>query len=191
MRQRIGGWVLALGLAAGTASATQFVNWSFDRVVRESDAVVRGTVRQTWSAWDERGEVIYTYARLEVANYLRGQGPQSIVVREVGGTVAGYTQEAIGFPVLRDGETVVLFLTRWDDGQFRIQAYNQGKFLVVSDRQGNEMLVRDRATQGHARGANGDADLDGAVDAAAFSADEFDMMLAASVRALDVEQDAR
>jgi hypothetical protein len=74
-----------------------------------------------------------------------------LVVRNVGGTVDGYRQEAIGFPELRNNEHVVLMLERNEDGaDYRIHAYNQGKFLV-RHRNGVEVLVSDPVTQGDER----------------------------------------
>ena len=78
-------------------------------------------------------------------------GPDTLVVREVGGTVDGYTQEAIGFPAIRRGEQVVLFLSKWEsNGDLRIHAYNQGKYLVRM-RAGTEVLVPDPVKQGEER----------------------------------------
>lgn len=141
--------LLALALPL---SASQFTELPFDQVARESAYIVRGNVVQTWSAWDDAHEVIYTYATVRVHRYF-GEitGPDTLVVREVGGTVEGYTQEAIGFPAIRNGEDVVLFLSRWDDGaDFRIHAFNQGKFLV-RQRGGREVIVSDPVKQGDAR----------------------------------------
>ena len=139
--------VLALPL-----SASQFVHLPFDQVARESKFIVRGTVEQTWSAWDDAHEVIFTYATVRVNRYFgEATGPDTLVVREVGGTVDGYTQEAIGFPAIRQGENVVLFLSRWDDStDYRIHAFNQGKFLVKS-RGGVEVLIEDPLKQGEGR----------------------------------------
>lgn len=80
-------------------------------------------------------------------------GPDTLVVREVGGQVDGYVQEAVGFPAIRNGEQVVLFLTQWNDSNdFRIHAYNQGKYLVRSRfRDGAEILVSDPVRQGEQR----------------------------------------
>lgn len=138
--------VLALAVPL---SASQFVKISFDQVTRESGYIVRGTLGATWSAWDDEHQVIYTYAALRVSRYFGvTTGPDTLIVREVGGTVGDYTQEAIGFPVLREGEQVVLFLSKWEDsGDYRIHAYNQGKFLVKI-REGVEMLVEDPVKQG-------------------------------------------
>lgn len=139
--------VLALPL-----SASQFMKLSFDQVARESSYIVRGDVENVWSAWDDAHEVIYTYATIRVNRYFGEMtGPDTLVVREVGGTVGDYTQEAIGFPMVRRGEDVVLFLSKWEDGaDFRIHAFNQGKFLV-RDRGGMEVLVEDPVKQGDAR----------------------------------------
>jgi hypothetical protein len=133
-------------------SASQFVRLPFDDVARQATYVVRGTLGQTWSAWDDAHEVIYTYSTVRVQRYFgETAGPDTLVVREVGGTVEGYTQEAIGFPALREGEDVVLMLSQWEGSpDFRIHAFNQGKYLV-KNRGGLEVLTEDPVKQGDAR----------------------------------------
>jgi hypothetical protein len=142
---------LLLALAV-PLSASQFVELPFEQVAQEAKYVVRGTVGPTWSAWDDSREVIFTYATIRVNRYFgETTGPDTLVIREVGGTVDGYTQEAIGFPVIRSGERVVLFLSQWEDStDYRIHAFNQGKFLV-RERDGLEILVSDPVKQGDAR----------------------------------------
>ncbi|HYI09100.1 MAG TPA: hypothetical protein VEK57_08505 [Thermoanaerobaculia bacterium] len=139
--------VLALPL-----SASQFVEVAFDDAASGATYIVRGTVDQTWSAWDDAHQVIYTYATVHVTRYFgETTGPDTLVVREVGGTVDGYTQEAIGFPAIRGGEKVVLLLSKWEDStDLRIHAYNQGKYLV-RNRGGVEILVSDPVKQGDQR----------------------------------------
>jgi len=148
--------LLSLGLLllalALPLSASQFIRAPFDQVARESALIVRGSVEQTWTAWDDAHEVIFTYANVRVSRYFgEATGPDLVVVREVGGTVGDYTQEAIGFPAIRNGEQVVLFLSKWEDGaDYRIHAFNQGKYLV-RDRDGVEVLFEDPVKQGEAR----------------------------------------
>ncbi len=133
-------------------SASQFIELPFDQVASESQYIVRGTIGNSWSAWDDAHEVIYTYATVRVNRYFgETTGPDTLMIREVGGTVDGYTQEAIGFPVIRSGEDVVLMLSKWDDSaDFRIHAFNQGKYLV-KNRAGRSILVPDMNRQGEAR----------------------------------------
>ena len=139
-------FILALPL-----SASQFVELPFEQVAGESRYIVRGTIGQTWSAWDDAHEVIFTYATLHVSRYFGEAGPATLMIREVGGTVDGYTQEAIGFPLIRAGEDVVLMLSQWEDGaDFRIHAFNQGKYLV-GRRAGREVVTADPVRQGEAR----------------------------------------
>ena len=143
---------LLLVLCAVPVSASQFMETSFDQVAREASLIVRGTVVDTFSAWDDSHELIFTYATVRVHRYFgESTGPDTITVREVGGTVDGYTQEAIGFPAIRRGENVVFMLSQWDDStDYRIHAFNKGKYLV-RNRGGVELLVEDRVKQGEER----------------------------------------
>jgi hypothetical protein len=137
-------------LSAMPLSAAQFIEQSFDQVAREAEYVVRGQVVNTWAAWNDAHDVIYTYATVRVSRYF-GEiaGPDTLVVREVGGTVDGYTMDAVGFPAIRRGEQVVLFLSKWaDSGDLRIHAYNQGKYLVRMRADRSEVLVPDPVKQG-------------------------------------------
>lgn len=155
-RRSLSLFALLLLISATPLFASQFIELSFDQVAREATYVVRGNVMNTWTAWDDAHEVIYTYATLRVTRYFgEAAGPDTLVVREVGGQVDGYVQQAIGFPTIRDGEQVVLFLSKWDDSaDFRIHAYNQGKYLVKTRfRDGVEILVSDPERQGEQRQA--------------------------------------
>ena len=148
--------VTLLLIVALPLSASQFIHQSFDQVARDASLIVRGTVENTWSAWDDSHEIIFTYATVRVSRYFgETTGPDTLVVREAGGTVDGYTQEAIGFPAIRSGEEVVLMLAPWDDGgsEYRIHAYNQGKYLVKKQL-GLEILIEDPIKQGEGRLGN-------------------------------------
>jgi hypothetical protein len=132
-------------------TASQFVDMSFDQIAREAKYVVRGHVLDTWTQWDESREVIYTYATVRVTRYFgETTGPDVLTIREVGGTIDGYTQEAVGFPVIRRNEQIVAFLAEDGGTDLRIHAYNQGKFLV-RERRGREVLVADPVKQGDER----------------------------------------
>jgi hypothetical protein len=173
---------VALLLAAVPLSASQFIELSFDQVAREAEYVVRGSVEQTWTAWDDSHEVIYTYATVRVTRYFgETTGPDTLIVREVGGTVDGYTQDAIGFPVIRQGEQIVFMLSKWEDGaDYRIHAFNQGKYLV-RNRGGIEVLVQDPVKQGDGRlEKQGRFDVRANADEAGINIEEFAGMVEAA-----------
>jgi hypothetical protein len=144
--------VLVLLATSVPLSASQFIQLPFDQVAREATVIVRGSIVSTYSAWDSAHETIFTYATVRVQRYIgETTGPDTVIVREAGGTVGDYTQEAIGFPALREGENVVLMLTKWDDSDdWRIHAYNQGKYLVHKTLRG-EVLTEDPVKQGDER----------------------------------------
>ena len=159
-------------------SASQFVRMDFDEVARGAKFIVRAQVIDTFSTWDDSREVIYTYATLRVSRYFgEATGPDTLVVREVGGMVDGYRQEAIGFPELRLGENVVLMVGE-DGSNLRIHAYNQGKYLV-RQRDGIEVLVEDPVRQGEARLQRPQFDIgvNAADEGPALTLDEFERMV--------------
>jgi hypothetical protein len=166
-------------------SASQFVAQSFDQVARESALIVRGQVLDTYTAWNDAHDTIFTYATVRVTRYFgETTGADTLIVREVGGTVDGYTQEAIGFPAIRRGEQVVLLLSQWDDGsEYRMHAFNQSKYLV-RERQGIEVLVSDPVKQGegHAKAADQRMAVEAfsPADGAAMTVDEFAEMVNAA-----------
>lgn len=181
MRRSLSLVTLLLIVSAFPLSASQFIHQSFDQVARDASLIVRGTVENSWSAWDDSHEIIFTYATVRVSRYFgEATGPDTIVIREVGGTVDGYTQEAIGFPVIRNGENVVLLLSRWEDAaEYRIHAYNQGKYLVKFNG-AQEILIEDPVKQGDSRlGSDREhGPRTNAVDATAgLSIDEFAQMV--------------
>ena len=43
-------------------------------------------------------------------------------------------------PQFQKGDSVVVFLTRWDDGAMKVTGYSQGVSKVVTDKLGNQLL---------------------------------------------------
>jgi|ERR1051325_412637 hypothetical protein len=176
--------VLSLLLLAAIAmpmSASQFIELPFDQVAREATVVVRATIGPVTSAWDDAHEVIFSTARVEVKHYLAGDGPSVLMLREVGGTVDGYTMEAIGFPTLREGQEVVLFLSKWEDNNdWRIHAYNQGKY-IVREIHSRELVMHDPVQQGDDRTpANPRVRSNAVQEASALGLDELEQMVRAA-----------
>jgi hypothetical protein len=84
--------VLVLLATSVPLSASQFIQLPFDQVAREATLIVRGSVVNTYSAWDSAHETIFTYATVRVQRYIGEQtGPDTLMVREAGGTVGTYS----------------------------------------------------------------------------------------------------
>jgi hypothetical protein len=182
-------FVLLAALALPVA-ASQFIQLPFEQVAQQSTYIVRGTLGPVYSAWDDSGQTIFSYATIRVDKYFGdATGPDTLVVREVGGTVDGYTQQAVGFPTLREGQEVVLFLSKWSDSaDYRIHAYNQGKFGIKMVR-GVEMAVPDEIQQGSENAEKParnpfaigvDAARDENAPAGSFRMDELELMINAA-----------
>lgn len=135
-----GAALVALALAP-PGSASTFLAMSQGELVRASEVIVKGTVVDLRSFWDEAGRIIVTEARVEVEEALVGRPEAQVVVRTFGGSVDGYTVEAHGFPKFVAGDRVLLFLERETAGAAKVAGYQQGHYRVVTDRSGFEFAV--------------------------------------------------
>lgn len=126
------------------AVASLFESVSDGQLVCEATDVVHGQVAAAHSAWDEERGAIWTTATVRIDEAIRGNQARgaTVTVKEIGGTVDGYTIQAEGFPSFQQGEEVVLLLKPWEDepSVYRVWGYGRGKF-VVSRRDGRAAVA--------------------------------------------------
>lgn len=113
-----------------------------DLTVR-SRAVVRATVRQQQSSWDEGHRRIYTLTELAVSEVIHGEAPATILVRTMGGEVDGIGMKVSGTTRLMPNQDVVLFLRNdpGDTSGFMVVGMSQGFYRVERDTAGRTMAV--------------------------------------------------
>jgi hypothetical protein len=116
----------------GAMFATTIVPVSVERLAQESTLIMEGAALDHWSEWNPQHTVIYTYTRFQVGRALKGQAPQTVVVKQPGGTAGHYTQKVAGVRHWSTGQTAVLFLrpSNTPDGTLQVTGLMQGNFLM-------------------------------------------------------------
>lgn len=76
----------------------------------------------------DRNGGIWTETTVEVERSIRGEVPRTIVVHEIGGRIGDRETVVFGGPEYRDGERVLLFLSRDAGGRYRTKDLFVGKF---------------------------------------------------------------
>jgi len=137
------------------ASASTFVRVSDSQIACEATDIIHGQVVEVRSAWDQERVAIWTTATVQVQGKVKGNMLRGglVEVKEVGGTVNGFTVKAIGFPTFLTGEEVVMLLHPWDDGStaYRVTGYGRGKYNIARDgRQGAVAHRHDTRESGRA-----------------------------------------
>ncbi len=141
-RGQVAASLLALAALALPASASTFLALSHQELAAEAGAVVEARVIAVRSFWNAERTVIVTEARLAVDDVVAGDAARDLVVRTFGGTVAGYTIQAHGFPTFRTGERQLLYLVQEPkDGSVRVLGYQQGQYRIVTGDDGVEKAV--------------------------------------------------
>lgn len=136
---------LLIALIAPALRATSIVPMTIEQLTTAAQTVVEGRALEQWSQWDTSEHLIYTYTPFAVSSRLKGSSPQTIVVRQMGGSAGGYTQIVSGVRHWQPGDEAVLFL--------RPSVANDGSLAVVGLMQGNFRVVR--AADGSVTAGNG------------------------------------
>jgi hypothetical protein len=125
-----------LWLAAGftsLANATSFYIRPLPEFARDARYIVRGTIHSVTSDYgsDATGtKTLYTYAKLEVREVLKGTlTEREILIRKAGGTKDGLTLSIESSPDFQENEDTVLFLGEpREDRAFEVEGLELGKF---------------------------------------------------------------
>ena len=133
-------FLLLLALGA-VASATTVIPMSVEQLTTAATHVVEARAVRSWSAWNPQHSIIYTYTKFQVTQRLKGQAPDTIMVKQIGGSAGGYTQSIAGVRQFQDGEETLLFLrpSAANDGTQVIVGLIQGNFRVWTARDGHRM----------------------------------------------------
>ena len=127
--------ILAFGAVVALAAfATSVPRMSFEELTDRSEVVVSGEVTRTWSEWDSAHKFIWTHHELAVSGTQKGKAAATVVVSEPGGIVGGLGMSIAGSVVYQNGDKVVAFLERMQNGLLRTTGWGQGKYRVDGGR---------------------------------------------------------
>ncbi len=130
-------WLLAglfaavVGVTSTYADATTMLYLTRDELVTRSPIIARVKVGKGVTAPSADGRTILTTTELSVLAYLKGAGPTTLAVEQMGGTYNGRTLVIPGDAKLTAGEEVVVFLAAGDpSAPLHLSVMSQSVFHV-------------------------------------------------------------
>lgn len=142
------GVLFLTSLISASSHATQILPRTPDQLADSSQSVVRGTVVQERSFWNESGTRILTEIEIEVQESYKGSAPQRVRILQMGGVVGTTRMTVAGALSWSQGEDVLVFLETSLPGNYRVAGFTQGKYEVEQDPRSGELLVRQPAMLG-------------------------------------------
>ncbi|MBA3915776.1 MAG: hypothetical protein H0X25_18370 [Acidobacteriales bacterium] len=114
---------------------------SVEKLTSMSSQIVEGTAAQSFSQWNPQHTLIYTYTRFTISRTLKGTAVPQVMVRQIGGSAAGYTQRVAGIRHWRVGDQALLFLRPSPEpGVMSVTDLMQGNFLMGKNSSGDILV---------------------------------------------------
>jgi len=126
--KRLSGPSFGAFLLAGVSFGATLEKLTLDEMIRKSTEIVRGRVIST--SPDRRGAILYTKARVQVYERMKGAPSQTVDVMVPGGVMNGMRQSIAGAPELSSGAEYVFFLWTGRNGITQIIGLSQGLLEV-------------------------------------------------------------
>jgi hypothetical protein len=125
------GIALIASILSAPAFATTVARLNLEQLVQRADLIVQGHVETVYSQWDEERRLVFTYISIRVDEPLKGERRQSVLIRQVGGTVGTIQMSIAGAPQFKSGEMAIVFLKHQDDRTFQVVGMNQGLYKIT------------------------------------------------------------
>ena len=119
----------AAGVGESPALASDFAPITMEQMVDASTYVIRGTVKQVWTEQDQNGR-IWTRARVQVTQSVKGKAPAELVIDVMGGTVGDTRASVWGMSRFSVNEDVLVFVEQLDNGRWTSFGMFQGKYTI-------------------------------------------------------------
>lgn len=121
-------------LLAGTIAGAVMVKVETPELVAISTNIVTGKVLAVTSHYTQNHKSVYTTIDIAVGSEMAGSTNSSeIVIKQNGGVMPDLGLAIEDMPVFHQGEDVILFLAKNDDGNYGVADMHQGKYTIAND----------------------------------------------------------
>ncbi|MCX7958753.1 MAG: hypothetical protein N3B13_06875 [Deltaproteobacteria bacterium] len=136
--------VIVFVLIATSLYGSVALKLSNKEMSEKADEIIIGTVKNISYIFDEKQQTPYTISTITVEKWIKGNSKErEIKIRQIGGKINNQHLFITGDAKLKEGERVLLFLSRGEEFRF-ILALSQAKFSVIKDEKtGEEKVLRD------------------------------------------------
>ena len=119
-----------------------------DDLAERAEVVAVGRVAEMKSEWSTDRTHIVTRVKLSVQEYIKGEGASDITITTLGGEVGDVGELYTHVPTFRQNESVVVFLQKDREGQYRVTGGTQGKYSIErSPESGQQVVAGDRRVE--------------------------------------------
>jgi hypothetical protein len=133
--------VLAFFLS-NSVQATTVERLNLDTLVKKSNKIIVGKVRNSRTFWSSDRKLILTNTTLEVQETMKGQDASTVEITTIGGKIGDLTLHVAGMPQFEKDENAVVFVEK--SGIYStVVGLAQGKFAISNGDVSNDVTGLD------------------------------------------------
>ncbi|HLK62067.1 MAG TPA: hypothetical protein VKU19_01410 [Bryobacteraceae bacterium] len=135
---------LVLALCSVPLQCATLERLSLNDMISQSAAIIRGKVTGSYAAFGgtTASPVIYTHYSVQVSEWLKGSGGNTVDLAVPGGIVNNVRQTFSGSPTFKMGDECVFFLWTSKAGMTQVIGLTQGLFSLAQDGSADPMATR-------------------------------------------------
>lgn len=128
---------------SGLLLALTIEDASIQELTIESDLIIRGKVSAIEYKWENQSlKKINTLIRINVGEYLKGEGKNDIEIVQMGGKIDDIEDIIFGTPQFKINDDVLLFLV-FDNNKYVIHSIALGCYKIIIDKNQQQVAYND------------------------------------------------
>src|SRR5215510_12130792 len=131
--------LLAFALSLSTIThATTVERLNLDGLVKKSNRIVVGKVRESRTYWSSNGKLILTNYTIDVEETIKGEPAPTLELTTIGGTIGDLTLHVAGMPMFSTNENAIVFVES-TGAYLTVVGLDQGKFTITNGEVSNKV----------------------------------------------------
>ena len=140
-------FILSISIPSRAATVERL---NLDGLVKKSNRIVVGKVRNSRTYWSSNRKLILTNYTIDVQETIKGTAARTVELTTIGGTIGDLTLHVAGMPVFDKDESAVIFVE--STGAYStVVGLGQGKFTVTNGEVSNNITGLEFPDGGRAR----------------------------------------
>jgi hypothetical protein len=143
MHRGVISFLIGIFILAGSIYSLTVEKISLEELSQEADLIIYGRVISSESEWENQSPGnINTYSEISIFEKIKGEAENSIIIKQMGGTIGEFSDIVSGTPILKPEEEFVFFLVNHNN-EWLIHSIALGAYRIFQNERGTNLIYNE------------------------------------------------